>query len=502
MKNLEDWAAVHRVYAQTKSKRRTAKILGISRNTVKHLLDMDHEPFYKRKVYSSKIDPFKDQIIAWRCKPFEFNGTRIFRELKKMGYTGSIHPVYRFLRKVDESNDGLISAKASVRHESPPGDQAQFDWSPYVIEVGGIKRNVYCFSMILAASRKMSICFSYREDADSIYEAIQELFEDLGGVTLELLIDNPKALVTENDPRRQSEIVYNPYAMLLAKHLGVELNACPCYWPRKKGKVERPFQFIYEQFVKGNSFATMTELNRRGKIFISEHCDEVHSTTGRIPNEHYILEEQHVLMPLPKERYRKSDLIERKVSNDCLVSIDGCKYSVPARFVGKTVYFRLVYGFRIEFYDNTKRNLIHSVEKSDERHVIIKDDSHYEAIAQAVPTSLPQIRRDFTARFANGERFLEMAEKRVNQPARVARDIMKLQDLYDDETLDKFIDMAIEAENFSTKAIKMMIKDYNSAEQQEPVSSSQTTTPSLSIGEMDLIRDLSYYENSVREVRT
>ena len=29
-------------------------------------------------------------------------------------------------------------------------------------------------------------------NAESIYEAIQELFDDLGGVTLELLIDNPK----------------------------------------------------------------------------------------------------------------------------------------------------------------------------------------------------------------------------------------------------------------------------------------------------------------------
>jgi len=28
-----------------------------------------------------------------------------------------------------------------------------------------------------------------------------------------------------------------------AAHLGTELNACPCYWPRKKGKIEKPFQY-------------------------------------------------------------------------------------------------------------------------------------------------------------------------------------------------------------------------------------------------------------------
>ncbi|WP_278308507.1 hypothetical protein [Butyrivibrio proteoclasticus] len=39
MKDLEDWAAVHKVYKQTGSKRATADILGIARNTVRRLLD-------------------------------------------------------------------------------------------------------------------------------------------------------------------------------------------------------------------------------------------------------------------------------------------------------------------------------------------------------------------------------------------------------------------------------------------------------------------------------
>lgn len=60
--------------------------------------------------------------------------------------------------------------------------------------------------MILAASRKKAVCCSLKVDADAIYEAIQELYEDLGGITLELLIDNPKALVIENNPKSEDEI--------------------------------------------------------------------------------------------------------------------------------------------------------------------------------------------------------------------------------------------------------------------------------------------------------
>ena len=73
VKDLEDWAAVQKVYKQTKSKRATAKILSISRNTVKRLLDMTEPPVYRRTEYSSKIDEYKELIIEWRCDPYNLS---------------------------------------------------------------------------------------------------------------------------------------------------------------------------------------------------------------------------------------------------------------------------------------------------------------------------------------------------------------------------------------------------------------------------------------------
>ncbi|MCR5746802.1 MAG: IS21 family transposase [Lachnospiraceae bacterium] len=491
MKQMEDWAAVQRVYKQTGSKRKTAKVLGISRNTVKKLLDMVQEPVYQRSNYPSKIDPFKEQIIEWRCAPYEFNGTRIYRELTARGYEGSIGPVYTFLRRIDE-DVGLISSKATVRHESPPGDQAQFDWSEYETTIGQRIRTVYCFSMILAASRKKAICFSLRVDADSIYEAIQELFEDLGGVTLELLIDNPKALVIENNPKSEDEIRYNPQALMLAKHLGTELNACPCYWPRKKGKVERPFNYIEEQLIKGNSFATMEELNRRGKKFVDDWCNEMHGTTKRIPNDHYLLEEKAMLQPLPKGRYHAKRMQERKISPDSLISINSNKYSVPVKYVGQTVQFRIIYGFRIEIYDK-KGSLIARREAEDGRHLTIMDAEHYEAIAKKVPTSIPQIRREFTKIFTNGAMFLTEAAKKYDQPTHYARKIMELRELYDDDVLDIFIGEAIRNEKMDIKSFRAMLKEYSRKDTAMPKSQNNNNSEAM------LTRGCDYYEQMIRE---
>ena len=503
MYGLQDWAAVQRVYKQTHSKHETAKILKISRNTVKKLLELKEEPTYKRTVYKSCLDEYKELIIEWRCAPYEFNGTRIFRELKAKGYTGSIGPVYRFLQRVDE-DVGLISSKATVRIETPPGDQAQFDWSEYSMVVGGRERKVYCFAMILASSRKKAVCFSLKVDAAAIYEAIQELFDDLGGVTLELLIDNPKALVIENNPKSEDEIRYNPQALMLAKHLGTELNACPCYWPRKKGKIESPFRYIEEQFVKGNSFATMEELNRRGKQFISEWCDEVHGTTKRIPNQHYLLEEKAALLPLPKTHYRIRELQPRIVSPDSYISVGGSKYSVPVKYADKTIQFRLVYGFRIEIYD-MKENRVLTLEASDKKHEVKTDPVHYEAIATPVSTSIPQIRRDFPSRFTNGQRYLDAAGRKFDQPTHYARKIMLLGDLYDDLTLDRFIGYSIDAGKMDIASFKGVLREYNAGklELPEPVPEDTQSGHGMDYRDDDpaLTRDCSYYEtNAMVEV--
>jgi hypothetical protein len=67
------------------------------------------------------MEPYMEKIILWHTDPeYDFNGTRIFRELKKHGYTGTINPIYRVLQKLDEGFHGEISKKATIRVETPP----------------------------------------------------------------------------------------------------------------------------------------------------------------------------------------------------------------------------------------------------------------------------------------------------------------------------------------------------------------------------------------------
>ncbi|QAA33489.1 transposase [Clostridium manihotivorum] len=112
------------------------------------------------------------------------------------------------------------------------------------------------------------------------------------------------------------------------------MNACNPYRPRTKGKIEKPFQYIEEQFVKGNKFDSMTHLNKAAEAFIEDSNNLKHGTTLRITNE-YFTEEIPYLAPVKDKPFIITDLKERKVSLDSFISVDAVKYSVPIEYVGK-----------------------------------------------------------------------------------------------------------------------------------------------------------------------
>ena len=341
-----------------------------------------------------------------------------------------------------------------MRVETPPGDPAQFDWSEYDVIVNQAITKVYCFSMVMAYSRDKRIHFSLTCDGDAIYNVIQELFHEFGGVTQELLIDNPKALVIENLEGKEPK--YNLDALRLAAHLGVELNACAPYRARTKGKVERPFNYIEEQFTKGNTFSSMAELNDAGKEFVKDWCRQKHGTTKRIPEEAF-KEEIACLLPLPEQYFAPTEMETRKVSLDSLVSIKGNKYSVPVKYVNEVVKFKIFYGYRLDLYD-LQNQWITSHELSQSHCSTTRIEFHYADIALKTPKSIPEVKRVFTRTFSRGAEYLEKASKKLQQPSYHARQILKLQELYPLESLELLLGYCIDHNIYAIDSIKETLR--------------------------------------------
>jgi hypothetical protein len=124
-------------------------------------------------------------------------------------------------------------------------------------------------------------------------------------------------------------VVYNRGLLDLARHYGFQPRACRPYRPKTKGKVERPFRYIREDFFLGASFRNLEDLNGQLRHWLDTVANpRVHATTHRIVNEAFA-EEKPSLELLPLAPYQAVLRLERRASHEGMVSVGGNLYSVP-----------------------------------------------------------------------------------------------------------------------------------------------------------------------------
>ena len=146
---------------------------------------------------------------------------------------------------------------------------------------------------------------------------------------IEILYDRMKTAVTGEDD--QGHIAYNRSLLALAQHYRFQPRACRPYRAKTKGKVERPFSYIRQDFFLGRSFRNLEDLNAQLIEWLDTVANvRIHGTTQRIVAEAFA-DEQPELQTLPEHRFDAVLKLERRVSHDGFVAIGGNYYSVPDR---------------------------------------------------------------------------------------------------------------------------------------------------------------------------
>ena len=313
-----------------------ARQTGVDRKTVRKYIERGLEaPAYSpRKARETVIDPFA-AYLRERVAAFPgLTGSRLFRELKERGYAGGYTAVTDFLRDVrPEAAPGF-----EVRFETPPGDQAQVDFAQFRVVFTDeplAPRIVWLFSMVLGFSRLIWARFVVHQDLATVLRCHVAAFEAMGGVPREILYDRMKTAVTgEADT---GGIVYNRALIDLAKHYGFHPKACRPYRAQTKGKVERPFRYIREDFFLAGCFRNLEDLNAQMERWLGTVANpRRHATTNRIVNEAFA-EEKPYLRPLPLAPFRSVLRLERRISREGMISVGGNAYSVPDATRRRTV---------------------------------------------------------------------------------------------------------------------------------------------------------------------
>ncbi len=305
-----------------------ARRTGHDRKTIRTYIARGLEPpaYKPREPAPSPLAPF-EAFLRERVSRFpDLTGRRLWREVRDLGFVGGYSTVTDFLRTIRPPATPAFER----RFETPPGRQAQVDFAHFRVrfeDEPGAERIVWLFSLVLGHSRMMWARFVAQQDLATVLRCHVAAFEALGGVPEQILYDRMRtAVLGEVDERG---IVYNDKLLALAGHYGYLPKACRPYRAKTKGKVERPFRYVREDFFLARSFRNLGDLNAQFTQWLDQVANRrVHGTTGRIVIEHFT-EERPTLKPLPVGPFNAVLRLERRISHEGMVSVGGNLYSVP-----------------------------------------------------------------------------------------------------------------------------------------------------------------------------
>ena len=319
------------LHAQRVSKGEIARLLGISRLTVRKVLRAGSAevPEIDRPEKATAYRPQILELLA-SCK---CNLVRVHEELVLAGATLSYPALTGFCRRHGIGQEPIVP---SGRYHFEPGEELQHDTSPHDVVIGGRKRRVQTASAVLCYSRLLFFqCYpSFQRFDCKVF--LTDALGSIGGAPERVMIDNTHVVVLRGTGR---EMVPAAEMEAFAQRLGFRFVAHERGDANRSARVERPFWFIETNFLAGRTFSDWDDLNTQAR----QWCDRVNATYKKhlraIPRELFVLERTR-LKPLPAWIPPVYRLHERTVDIEGYVTVSTNRYSVPVGWIGRRVEVR------------------------------------------------------------------------------------------------------------------------------------------------------------------
>ncbi len=321
------------LFAAGKNKREIAKLLGLSRQSVRKVLAMNATSVPKIER-DEKAAPHRQRILELlaKCKG---NLVRVHEELTADGVTMSYQTLTAFCRRQGIGRAPVVPA-GSYDHQCLPGVEMQHDTSPHEVTVDGRKYNAQTASAVLCYSRLLYFEIWPQFQRFDCKAFLTAALRYMDGAPQRVMIDNTHVVVLRGSGKQMEPA---PEMAAFGERFGFRFVAHEIGDANRSARVERPFHFIENNFLAGRTFASWQDLNSQAR----QWCDRVNATYKKhiraIPRELYAAERLR-LHPLPgwiPEVYR---LHQRMVDNEGYVSLHSNRYSVPATFLGRRVEVR------------------------------------------------------------------------------------------------------------------------------------------------------------------
>jgi transposase len=341
--------SILRLHEAGQGSRAIARMLGISRGAVKEVLRQG-TPEVPRIQRSEKAQALRDDIVSLyvSCKG---NLVRVHEELTDSGVRLSYPALTAFCRRQEI---GRPPVKPAGHYDFAPGKEMQHDTSMHQAWIAGKLRKVQTASLVLAYSRMLFFqcypnfnrftCKTFLAEGNRYYE----------GACERCMIDNTHVVVLHGTGL---SMVAVPEMVAFAERLGFTFIAHEKGDANRSARVERPFDFIENNFLAGRKFDSWEHLNAQARLW----CDQKNATWRRhlkaSPRELFAIE-RTALRPRPEWVPEVYALHTRIVDLQGYITLHTNRYSAPWKLIGRPLEVREMHD-RIELFEGPRSVATH-----------------------------------------------------------------------------------------------------------------------------------------------
>jgi transposase len=281
----------------------------------------------------------RERIEGWLKATPPLRLIRVHELLRQDG----IRVGYTTLRRFAHEELGWRERRVTVRVDDPPaGEEAQIDFGlmGMVVDDDGRRRKLWVLVVTLSMSRYTFVWPTFEQTVDALCEGLDAAWRFFGGVPRRIVPDNMSSVISRAHP--QEPVIHRAF-LEYAQSRGFFVDAARVRRPQDKARVENQIPYVRERWFDGGGITADLDLARESA---ATWCREIagqriHGTTRRVPREVYESEEINHMLAAPLERFDVPSWTRAKVHPDHHVQVGRALYSVPTRFVGRTLEARV-----------------------------------------------------------------------------------------------------------------------------------------------------------------
>jgi transposase len=330
---VEDWAEIRRLHrAEGLPIKAIARVLGVSRNTVRTAIASDVAPKYERRAAGSIVDEVEPRIRELLQVDARMPATVI---AERIGWTRGITVLKE---RVAELRPVYLPPDPASRTSYVAGEIAQCDlWFPPIrLPVGfGQTRKptqLPVLTMITGYSRWLSAVLLPTRSCPDLFAGWWQLIEALGSVPRVLVWDGEGAI----GRWRAGKVELTGECQAFRGTLGAKVLVCKPADPEAKGLIERCHDYLERSFLPGRSFASPADFNAQLQQWLRLVNTRQRRALGCAPTDRIGADRQAMLTlpPLaPASGWRASTRLAR----DHYIRLDSNDYSIHPAVIGRRI---------------------------------------------------------------------------------------------------------------------------------------------------------------------